>query len=133
MFCTELDTILNRIPNKRHLSISIDANARTGVRTGEKECKEVEAYGRDFRIKGSNCTSLFQFAGDNRLALVKTCFFTPKRSTSGKSNGIGSRPVDEKSTDYILTRQAHRGLVRNATVHLLPPNSPESDHSTVCA
>ena len=43
----------------------------------------------------------------------------------------GTRPADRKRIDYIITRQPHRRLVRNVTVHLQP--HADSDHNIVCA
>ena len=42
-----------------------------------------------------------------------------------------TRPADRKRIDYIITRQSHRKLVRNVTVHLQP--HADSDHNIVCA
>ena len=70
-----------------------------------------------------------RFAGDNKLALVDTFFSVPKGCTS--STFKGTRPADRKRIDYIITRQSHRNLVRNVTVHLQP--RADSDHNIVCA
>ena len=43
----------------------------------------------------------------------------------------GTRPADRKRIDYIITRQSHRKLVRNVTVHLQP--YADSDHDIMCA
>ena len=108
----------------------IGVNARTGVRMGEEEdCKVIGGYGRDTRVRDSNGTSLLRFADDNKLALVKTFFSVPKGCTSRTFNG--TRPADRKHIDYIITRQSHRKLVRNVTVHLQP--RANSDHNIVCA
>ena len=73
-------------------------------------------------------TSLLQFAGDNKIALVKTFFSIPKRCTSRTFNGTW--PADRKRV-YIITRQSQRKLVQNFAVHLqLRANS---DHKIVCA
>ena len=104
-------------------------NARTDVRMGEEDCKVIGAYGRDTRVSDSNGTSLLRFAGDNKLALVNTIFSVPKGCTSRTFNG--TRPADRKRIDYVITRQSHRKLVRNVTVHLQP--YADSDHNIVCA
>ena len=80
-------------------------------------------------MSDSNGTSLLRFAGDNKLALVNTFFSVPKGCTSRTFNG--TRPADRKRIDYIITRQQHRKLVRNVTVHLQP--YADSDHNIVCA
>ena len=94
----------------------------------EKDCKVIGAYGRDTRVSDSNGTSLLRFAGDNKLALVNKFFSVLKGGTSRTFNGI--QPADRKRIDYI-TRQSHRKLVRNVTVHLQP--RADSDHNIVCA
>ena len=80
-------------------------------------------------MSDSNRTSLLRFAGDNKLAFVNTFFSVPKGCTSRTFNG--TRPADRKRLDYITTRQSHRKLVRNVTVHLQP--RADSDHYIVCA
>ena len=116
------------MPSSDYLFVKIDANATTGVRIVEEGCKVIGVYGRDIRVSDSNGTSLLRFTGDNKLALVNTFFSVPKGYTSRTFNG--TRPADRKRIDYI-TRQPHRKLVRNVTVHLQPPADP--DHNTVCA
>ena len=76
-----------------------------------------------------NGTSLLRFAGDNKLAFVNTFFSVPKECTSRTFNG--TRPKDRESIDYVITRQPHRKLVRNVTVHLQPRT--DSDDNIVCA
>ena len=117
------------MPSSDYLFILIDANARTGVSMGEEDCKVIGAYGRDTRVNDSNGTSLLRFAGDSKLALVNTFFSVPKGCTSRTFNC--TRPADWKRIDYIITRQLHRKLVRNVTVHLQP--HADSDHNIVCA
>ena len=80
-------------------------------------------------MSDSNGTSFLRFAGDNKLALVNTLFSVSKGCTSRTFNV--TRPADRKRIDYIITRQPHRKLVRNITVHLQPRT--DSDHSIVCA
>ena len=129
MFRADLESAVSRVPSSDYLFVSIDANARTGVRIGEEDCKVIGACGRDIRVSDSNGTSLLRFAGDNKLALVNTFFSVPKGYTSRTSKG--TRPADRKRIDYIITRQSHRNLVRNVTVHLQP--HADSDHNIVCA
>ena len=129
VFWADLESAVSRVPSSDYLFVLIDANARTGVRMGEEDCKVIGLYGRDTRVGDSNGTPLLRFAGDNKLALVNTFFSVPKACTSRTFNG--TRPADRKRIDYIITRQSHRKLVRNATVHLQP--HADSDHNIVCA
>ena len=129
VFWADLESAVSRVPSSDYLFVLIDANARTGVRMGEEDCKVVGAYGRDTQVSGSNGTSLLRFAGDNKLALVNTFFSVPKGCTSRTFNG--TRPADRKHIDYVITRRSHRKLVRNVTVHLQP--YADSDHNIVCA
>ena len=129
MFWANLNSAVTRVPSSDYLLVLIDANTRTGVRIREKDCKVIGAYGRDTLVSDSNGTSLLRFAGNNKLALVSTFFSVPKGCTSRAFNG--TRPVDGKRIDYIITQQSHRKLVRNVTVHLQP--RADSDHNIVCA
>ena len=129
VFWTDLESAVSRVPSSDYLFVLIYTNARTGVRMGEEDCKVIGAYGRDTRVSDSNGTSFLRFVGDNKLALVNTFFSVPKRCTSRTFNG--TRPVDRKRIDYIITRQSHRKLVRNVTVHLQP--HADFDHNIVCA
>ena len=129
VFWADLESAVSRVPSTVYLFVLIDANARTGVRMGEEDCKVIGAYGRDTRMSDSNGTSLWRFAGDNKLALVNTFFSVPKGCTSRTFNG--TRPADRKRINYILTRQSNRKVVRNVTVHLQP--RADSDHNMVCA
>ena len=101
-FGADLKSVVSRVPSSDCLFILIDANARTGVRMGEEDCKVIGAYGRDTRVSDSNGTSLLRFAGDNKLALVNTFLSVPKGCTSRTFNG--TRPADRKRIDYIITR-----------------------------
>ena len=119
VFWADLESSVSRVPSSDYLFVLKDANARTGVRMGEEEdCKVIGAYDKDTRVSDSNGTSLLRFADDKKLALVNTFFSVPKGCTSRTFNG--TRPVDRKRIDYIITRQSHRKLVRNVTVHLQP-------------
>ena len=69
----------------------------------------IGAYGRDTRVS------------DN------TFFSVPNGCTSRTFNDTG--PADRKRIDYIITRQPHRKLVPNATVHFQP--RADSDHNIV--
>ena len=113
MFWADFESTVSRVPSSDYIIVLIDANARTGVRIGQEDCKVIGAYGRDTRASDSNGTSLLRFAGDNKLALVNTFFSVPKGCTSRTFNG--ARPADRKRIDYIITRQSHRKLARNVT------------------
>ena len=115
VFWADLEGAVSRMPSSDYLVVSINTNARTGVRIGEEDCRVVGAYGRDFRVSDSNGILLLWFAGDNKLALVNTFFSVPKGCTSRTFNGAQS--ADRKRIDYIITRQPRRKLVRNITVH----------------
>ncbi|CAM9367221.1 unnamed protein product, partial [Sphacelaria rigidula] len=72
MFWTESDSTVNRAPNSHHLLILMGANARTG-----ENCKNIGGTRPGSQVNDS--TSLLQFAGDNRLALVNTFFNQSQR------------------------------------------------------
>ena len=129
-FRADLDSAVSRVPSSNYLFVLIDADARTGVRIGEKGCKVIGAYGRDIRVSDSNGISLLRFADDNKLALVNTIFSVLKGCTSRTSNDI--RLADRKRIDYIITRQPHRRLARNVPDVHLPPRT-DSNHNIVCA
>ena len=112
VFWADLESAVSGVPSSDYLFVLTDANARTGVRMGDEDCKVIGAYGRDTQVSDSNGTSLLRFAGDNKLALVNTFFSVPKGCTSRTFNG--TRPADRKRIDYIITRQSHRKLVRNS-------------------
>ena len=129
VFWADFESAVSRVPNSDYLFVLVDANARTGVRMGGEDCKVIGSYRRNTRVSDSNGTSLLRFVSDNKLALVNTFFSVPKGCTSRTFNG--TRPADRKRIDYIITRQSHRKLVRNVTVHLQPHS--DSDHNIVCA
>ena len=102
--------------------VAMDAYARTGRRI-ERESLQDEGilgtYGRD--ELNDNGKLLLPFATDNKLAIMNTFFSTRKGRVSHTYNGVtGSRTSDFKGIDYVLTRQAHRGRVRNVVVHPQP-------------
>ena len=78
-FWADMDSAVSRVPRSDYLLVLMDINIRTGVRIGEKDCRAIKACRRDARVSdSSNESSLFRFAGDNKLALVNTLFFVPK-------------------------------------------------------
>ena len=128
-FWADLKSAVRRVPSSDYLFVLIVANARTGVRMGEKDCQVIGAYSRNTRVSDSNGTSLLRFASENKLALVSMFLSARKGCTSRTFNG--TRPADRKRIDYIVTRQSHRKLVQNVIVHLQP--HADSDHNIVCA
>ena len=46
-FWADLDSAVSRVPSSDYLFVLIEVNARTGVRTGEKDCKAIESYRGD--------------------------------------------------------------------------------------
>ena len=116
-------TWTQELTNERLMSMTFNLTGKSNAVTF------IVTYGRDTRVSDSNGTSLLRFAGDNKLALVNTFFSVPKGCTSRTFNV--TRPADRKRIDYIITRQPHRKLVRNVTVHLQP--YADSDHNIVCA
>ena len=91
VFWADLESAVSRVPSSDCLFVLIYANARTGVRMGEEDCKVIGAYGRDTRVSDSNGTSLLRFAGDNKLALVNTFFSVPKGCSLVHSTVPGPR------------------------------------------
>lgn len=71
---TELDGMVNQVPNNYHLALSMNVNARTGVRGGEEGRNVVGAYPH---ASDSNGTALLNVTSGNRLVLV-TILFYPK-------------------------------------------------------
>ena len=135
-FWSSLHDLVQRIPSKECVYVLIDANARTGQRGGESLQDEgvLGSYGRD--ELNDNGQLLLTFAADNSLAITNTFFSTRKGGISHTYNGAtGNRASDFKRIDYILTRQAHRGRVRNVVVHPqpAPPAKADSDHNMVVA
>ena len=49
VFWADLESAVSRVPSSHYLFVLIDANARTGERMGEEDCKVIGAYGRDTR------------------------------------------------------------------------------------
>ena len=101
VFWADLKSAVSRVPSSDYLFILIDANARTGVRMGEENCKVIGAYGRDTRVSDSNGTSLLRFAGDNKLALVNIFFSVPKDARLVHSTVPGPR------IGNVLTTSSH--------------------------
>ena len=121
---------MKEVPEHEQLFVVMDANARTGRRGGGKleseECKVLGAYGRD--NLNDNGERLLSFSANHELALLNTFFSTAKNVISHTFNGRG-----KKCTDYILTRQRDRKIVRDVTVYPQPSFLPISDHNIVTA
>ena len=56
VFWADLESAVSRVPSSDYLFVLKDANARTGVRMREKDCKVIGSYGRDTRVSDSNGT-----------------------------------------------------------------------------
>ena len=112
---------MEKVPRHEQLFVLMAANARTRRReegnVGSKDNKILGAYGRD--TLNDNGELLLSFANDHDLAIVNTFFSTAKSGVSHTFNGRGKKRID-----YILTRQRHRKLVRNVTVHPQPSFLP---------
>ena len=112
------------------LLVLMDANASTkrrgGGKLGGEECKVLGAYGQD--TLNDYGERLLLFSANHGLALLNTFFRITKNAVSHTFNGRG-----EKRTDYILTRQRDRRLVRSVTVYPQPSFLPISDHNIVTA
>ena len=100
----------------------MDANARTGRRIEGESLQDKGILGTYRRDElNDNGKLLLSFATDSKLAIMNTFFSTRKGGVSQIYNGAtGSRTSDFKRIDYVLTRQAHRGRVRNVVVHPQP-------------
>ena len=125
--------MVEQIPTKEFLFVLVDANASTGNgMEGCGDCRVLAAYGRD--ELNSNGKHLLAFASDNKLAVTNTFFSARKGGISHTFNGISNRN-DQKRTEYILTRQAHRSRAHDAEVHPQPrpPAKADSDHNMGCA
>ena len=115
----------------------MDTNERTGRRIEGENLQDegfLGTYGRD--ELNDNGKLLLSFAIDKTLAIMNTFFSTRKGGVSHKYNSVtGNRTSDFKRTDYVLTRQAHRGRVRNVIIHPQPalPAKADSDHNMVIA
>ena len=96
VFWVDFNSALSRVSSSDYPFVLIDANARTGVRMGEEDCKVIGAYRRDTRVVESNGTLLWRFKGDIKLALVKKLSSVLKGCTSRTFDG--TRPVDRKRT-----------------------------------
>ena len=103
-----------------YVFVLMDANARTGKRGGgggETDSKLLGAYGRD--KLNENGKLLLSFAEDNKLALLNTFFCTPKSGVACTFQSA-NRSKKRARSDYILTRQADRRLIRCVNVRRSP-------------
>ena len=104
------------VPTREYVFVLTDANARTAKRGeggGEADSEVLGAYGRD--KPKENGTLLLGFAEDNKLALLNTFFCTPKGGVSYTLQSV-NRSKGQARLDYILTKQADRGLIRCVNV-----------------
>ena len=121
------------VPTREYVFVSTDANTRTGKRgegAGETNRRVLGAYGRD--KLNENGKLLLGFAEDNKLALLKTFFCTPKMGVPYTFQST-NRGKGKTRLDYIMTKQADHQLIRCANVRRPPLEAPESDHNLVYA
>ena len=82
-FWTALDRAMKEVPEHEHMFGLKDANASTGwrggVRLGGKDCKDLDAYGRDTLI--GNDVGLISFSANHGLALLNKFFRATKNAT----------------------------------------------------
>ena len=84
------------------------------------------AYGRD--ELSDNGKRLLLHAADNKLTLLNTYYATSARGILYMFQSP-NRGKARYRLDYILTRQADRQLVRNATVRAPPKENAEPDQN----
>ena len=136
-FWDRLDSLVQQIPAKECVYALMDANARTGRRIEGESLQDEGILGTDGRDElNDNGKLLLTFTTDNKLAIMNTFFSTRKGGVSHTYNDVtGNRTSDFKRIDYVLTRQEHRGRVRNAVIHPQPtlPAKADSDHNMVIA
>ena len=119
-YMAALNCTVASMPAREYVFVLTDANARTGKRGKggeETDSKMLGAYGRDKLNK--NGKLLLGFAEDNELALLITFFFNPKRGVSYTFQSA-NRSKGQAHLDYILTKQADRGLIRCVNVRRPP-------------
>ena len=117
----------------RECVILTDANARTGKRGeggGEVDRKVLGAYGRDKPNESGKL--LLGFAEDNKLALLSTCFCTPKSGVSYTFQSA-NRSKGQVRLVYTLPKQTDRRLIRCVNVRRLPLEATESNQNLVYA
>ena len=99
-YITALNSTVASIPAREYAFVLTDANARTGKRGeggGEADSKVLGAYGRD--VLNQNGKLLLVFAEDNKLALLNTCFCTPK---SGVFLHVPKRQPQQGTITFVL-------------------------------
>lgn len=114
----------------------MDANARTGRKLGERlqDIGIMGVCGRD--ELNDNSKLLLTFAIDNKVAIANTFSSTLKGRVPHTYGGvIGTRASEFKRTNYIFTRQAHRGRVPYVVVYPQPTLPAEADpgHNMIVA
>ena len=132
-YMAALNCTVASVPAREYVFVLTDANARTGKRGeggGEADGKVLGAYGQDKLNESGKL--LLGFTEDNKLALLKTLFWTPKRGVSFKFQS-SNRSKGQARLDYILTKQADRRLIRCVNVRRPPLEAPELDHNLVYA
>ena len=115
-----LSCIVAAVPARECVFVLTDAHARTGKRGeggGEADSKVFGASSRD--VLNENGKLLLGFAEDNKLALLNTFFFTPKRGVSYMLQSP-NRSEGQACLDYILTKQADRRLICRVNIRQPP-------------
>ena len=101
-YMAALNCTVASVPPREYVFILTDANVRTGKRGeggGKADSKVLGAYGRDMLNKYGKL--LLDFAEDNKLALLNTCFCIPK---SGVSYTFQKRQPQQRTSTFGLYR-----------------------------
>ena len=132
-YMAALNCTVASVSAREYVFVLTDANARTGKRGeggGEADSKVLGEYGPD--KLDENGKLLLGFAEDNKLALLKTLFCTPKSCVSYTFQSANPSKGQAR-LDYILTKQADRRFIRCVNVRRHPLEAPESDHNLAYA
>ena len=123
-YMAALNCSVASVPVRKYVFVLTDANARTGKRGeggGEADSKVLGAYGRD--MLNENGKLLLGCAKDNKHALLKTFFCTPKSGVSYTFQSA-NRSKGQARLDYILTKQTDRRLIHCVNVRRPPLEAP---------
>ena len=132
-YMAALNFTVASVPAREYVFVLTDENVRTGIRGeggGESDSTVLGAYCRD--KLNENGKLLLGFAEDNKIALLNTLFFTPKRGVSYTFQSANCSKGHAR-LDYILTKQADRQLIRCVIVRRPLLEAPESDHNLAYA
>ena len=112
-FWKELRSTVAEVPASDHLSLMMDANARTrgrGEGGGLGDVRVLGPYGRD--TLNDNGSRLLACAAEYKLSIVNTFFSTPKRGVNSDAFTYeGPKESHRWRLDYILVLQHDRRLV----------------------